>query len=232
MLIVGLTGTIGSGKSTVTEKIQNKYGFTVIDADKISKSLVDPGMKVYNKIVENFKDDVPNLINEDKTINRNALGKFVFSNEKSLNKLNSLIHPEIKKKMFWEIFFCFIRFKSLIFLDVPLLFEKKLNKFCSITINVSCENEKQLDRLKKRNPKILFDELNKRIQSQLPNKLRNIIADIIIDNNNSIDDLNNNIDDLMKKLSPNFFQKLLNFLFFYSSCYYYIFLFLINKQLH
>src|SRR5690554_3279131 len=97
--IIGLTGGIASGKSTVSSMLVDK-GFIVIDADKISREIVEIGRPAYNKLLEFFG---PEILNEDKTINRRVLGSMVFSNEDLLKALNNITHPFIFRKIRKEI---------------------------------------------------------------------------------------------------------------------------------
>ncbi|OWB54884.1 hypothetical protein B5S28_g744 [[Candida] boidinii] len=99
MLIVGLTGGIACGKSTVSKRLEEHHKLPIVDADKIAREIVQPGKPSYNKIVTYFGQKIPNLVNDDNTLNRQALGGYVFANKDELRVLNSFTHPEVRKQM-------------------------------------------------------------------------------------------------------------------------------------
>lgn len=96
MLVVGLTGGIACGKSTVSRRLRDKYKLPIVDADKIARQVVEPGQNAYDQIVLYFKDKIPNLLLEDGHLNREALGKWVFSHKEDLQALNGITHPAIQ----------------------------------------------------------------------------------------------------------------------------------------
>lgn len=217
MIIVGLTGGICTGKSTVSsyimEKNKTKYGNNVfiIDADVISKEIVEYGKPAYKDIVNYFGDKVEDkkieIVSENgiKTIDRTKLGKFVFApeNKTHLQKLNSFTHPRVIKEIVKQIVYAHIKGYKVCILDVPLLLENDLlknlcYKICSTIIN---DKEKQLTRLIKRNPEIPKAQLENRIKAQkITNEQREIMSDYLI--NNDDDDISNlykQVDYLMEK---------------------------------
>lgn len=98
MLVVGLTGGIASGKSTVSNRLQEKYTLPIIDADHVAKEVVEPGQSAYKQIIEYFSDKIPDLLLPDGHLNRGSLGKRVFEHSDDLKKLNSITHPAVKRK--------------------------------------------------------------------------------------------------------------------------------------
>src|SRR5690625_4822456 len=94
-LIIGLTGSIGTGKSTIAAMIE-QLNIPVIDADKIARLVVEPGEAAYDGIVEAFGKDI---LFADGRLNRQALGQIVFSDEKQRERLNEIVHPAIRKEM-------------------------------------------------------------------------------------------------------------------------------------
>lgn len=217
MIIVGLTGGICTGKSTVSsyirEKNKTKYGNNVyiIDADVISKSIVEYGKPAYKDIVSYFGDKVDGknieilLENGTKTIDRTKLGKFVFApeNKVHLQKLNSFTHPRVIKEIIKQIVYSHLKGFKVCILDVPLLLENDLlknlcYKICSTIMN---DKDKQLSRLVKRNPEIPKEQLENRIKAQkITNEQREIMSDYLI--NNDSDDITNlykQVDYLMEK---------------------------------
>ena len=165
MLIVGLTGGIATGKSTVSNSLREKHGLTVIDADSIAREVVCPGKSAYKQIVETFKD-IPNLINADQTLNRGELGKAVFGNKQRIGQLNGIVHPAVKTEIVWQLLVAYVSLQRMVILDVPLLFESGLNVICGVTVTVSCSLEMQIERLLARNPELSAEDGQKRIQSQ------------------------------------------------------------------
>lgn len=94
MFLVGLTGGIASGKSTVSSLLRNKYGIPVVDADVIAREVVEPGKRAHRKIVQEFGKEI---LLENGEINRSKLGEIIFGNELLRKRLNAITHPEIGK---------------------------------------------------------------------------------------------------------------------------------------
>ncbi|EGW31138.1 uncharacterized protein SPAPADRAFT_142544 [Spathaspora passalidarum NRRL Y-27907] len=203
MLIVGLTGGIGCGKSTVSKQLQSKHKLTVVDADLIAREVVYPGKPAYNKIIASFGDIVPNLVNDDRSLNRAALGQAVFGNKERLAVLNAIVHPAVKYEMAWQIFKAYIRCNRVVILDVPLLYESKLDLLCGLVVTVSCDRETQIERLVSRNPELSREDIEKRISSQMSNEERNYRSDIVLENNKSLAMLHISIDSLVHEIKPN-----------------------------
>lgn len=198
--IIGLTGGIGTGKSTVSNILIEK-GYKVIDADKISREVVEIGKPAYEKIVEVFGQ---RILLSDKTINRKKLSRLIFSSNSIRKLLNNIIHPYIWEKINLEIDeLC--KTNRYIFLDVPLLIEEmdKLElygiKLKEIYLVYSDEST-QLSRLMERDNISKEEALNKiKAQMSLDEKVK--IADKIINNSGDINILKKNIDDLLKELT-------------------------------
>lgn len=195
-IIIGLTGGIGTGKSTVTN-ILLQLGYKVIDADGIARMVVEIGKPAYNDIVEIFG---LRILLEDKNLNRKKLGRLIFNNSVLRNALNKIVHPrvfeEIKKVVEDE---CINN--KIIFVDMPLLFEVfdqlgdyNLN-FDEIWMVYTDENT-QLSRLMERD-NILKDEAITKINSQLNVNDKRKKATKILYNNGDLIELKSN---LMKML--------------------------------
>lgn len=179
-LIIGLTGSIATGKSTVSLMFDD-FNIPVIDADKISRDVVKPGMEAYKKIVNHFGEDV---LRKDNTIDRAKLGDIIFSNENKRKQLNNIIHPAIRKEMIRQRDLLIEENVNCVVLDIPLLFESKLTHFVDKTVVVYVDEDVQLERLIKRN-NYTKEEALKRIQSQMSVKKKAQLADEVIDNNGS-----------------------------------------------
>lgn len=180
--IIGLTGGIASGKSTVS-KILIEQGYIVIDADLLARKVAEVDQPAYIQIVNHFGNTI---LKEDNTIDRKALGKLIFSNEEEKLNLNNIIHPYIYQELKKEINKkC--RDNKLVFLDIPLLFEE-YQSIMDLGINfeeiwlIYVNETTQINRLMKRD-KLDKAESQKRISSQMSMETKYKMADVIIDNN-------------------------------------------------
>lgn len=211
MLIIGLTGGIACGKSTVSKELKDKYNLTVVDADLIAREVVYPNKPAFKKIVAAFGKDVPDLVNpEDGNLNRPALGKAVFGNKEKLAILNSIVHPAVKWEMFRQVLFAYLTFKQLIILDVPLLYESGLSLICGLTVTISCDKQIQIERLLQRNPELSVSDVTKRISSQMSNEERNRRSDIVVDNSGDLNTLHESIRSLVHEIKPSLIWYLLD----------------------
>lgn len=212
MLIVGLTGGIATGKSTVSQYLQQKHSLQVIDADMIARQVVEPRRQAYNQIVDAFAAQVPDLLNwEDKSLNRPALGRAVFGRPDRLKKLNSIVHPAVRKAIILQLLKAYAQLQDMVILDVPLLFESGLNKICGVTLTVSCSKTVQIERLRKRNPELSEEDLSKRIESQMSNEERNYRADLVINNDKERQDLDTRIESILREIRPSRMRTILEY---------------------
>ncbi|TRM12922.1 dephospho-CoA kinase [Lentibacillus cibarius] len=177
-LIIGLTGSIASGKSTVSLMFDD-YQIPVIDADKISREVVMPGETAYEQIVEMFGESI---LRDDKTIDRKKLGDIVFADEKKRKQLNSVVHPAVREKMLKKRDAKTASGEKCVVLDIPLLFESKLTHLVDKTVVVYVDEEVQLERLMNRDG-YSKKEAYQRIHAQMPVKEKAALADAVINNN-------------------------------------------------
>lgn len=197
--IIGITGGIASGKSTVSD-ILRKKGYTVIDADDISREVTSIGEPAYEKIHEYFGDDI---LREDLSIDRKKLGSIIFGDEEKRKKLNEMVHPEVYKKMIQEIRINAQR-DEIIFLDIPLLVEEIENskkygiEYDEIWLVFVSEKE-QRERLMMRD-KISSEEAEKRIKSQMSMDFKRKYATRLIDNQYGKEHLTKIVEKLVKSL--------------------------------
>ncbi|MDD4362832.1 MAG: dephospho-CoA kinase [Atribacterota bacterium] len=198
VLVVGLTGGIVTGKSTVA-KIFQQLGAIIIDADLIARQMVLPGRKSWKMIIKNFGKEI---LNENNEIDRKKMADIVFSDNRKLKLLNSITHPEIInniKKKIKEI-----KNNSenerICIIDIPLLFETKTDNIMDKIIVVYLDREQQLTRLKTRNG-LNNDEAIKRIESQMPMQDKIKLADYVIDNSKSIENTKEQVIKLWKELN-------------------------------
>jgi len=180
-MIIGLTGSIASGKSTVSAMLKQK-GFPIVDADEIARQVVEPGSPVMDKIGRTFGQDV---LHPDGSLNREKLGEQIFSNSSEREKLNAIIHPAIRTEMQRQKDQWISGGEKVVIMDIPLLFESKLQHFVDKIIVVSVTPAIQKQRLMSRNNLTEIEAAN-RIQSQLPMELKEQGADAVIHNNDAI----------------------------------------------
>ena len=190
-MIIGLTGGIASGKSTVSKYLTEK-GFKVYDADKIAKDISEK-ISVQKEIVLNFGDKI---LTEEGKVDRKKLKEIVFADKNKLKKLNAIIHPkvidfykELKEKNTDE---------KIIF-DVPLLFESGIDKFCDKILIVISDYDVQLNRIIERD-NIDRELASKIIKSQVSNEERIKKADIVIENNTSLEELYEKVERFCEKI--------------------------------
>jgi len=177
-VIIGLTGGIACGKSTIAT-ILKRLGAIVIDADRESKRLIRSGSPAWKKLVKDFGSEI---LNPDQSINRRRLGNMVFGDAALLAKLNSIIHPGVINEISAKI----LRYKGesrwpAIVLDAPLLFEVGGEKLVDIVWVVAVDRKTQIDRLVNRD-KMDCEQALRRIEAQMPLEEKMARADIVINN--------------------------------------------------
>ncbi|WP_243291230.1 dephospho-CoA kinase [Bacillus sp. FJAT-47783] len=182
-LIVGLTGSIASGKSTVANMMK-EMSIPIVDADNIARDVVSIGEPAYLKIVDTFGNEI---LQKDKTIDRAKLGSIIFQDETKRKQLNEIVHPAVRSEMKRKQQMYVEKGEPLIVLDIPLLFESKLTHFVEKILVVYVDEQTQLDRLMKRNG-FTKEEALARINAQMPLKEKAEKADEVIDNNGSLDE--------------------------------------------
>lgn len=193
-IVIGLTGSIATGKSTVASMFID-IGIPVIDADRIAREVVEPGEEAYKKVVETFGEEI---LLEDRSLNRPKLGRIVFSDEEKRNQLNSIVHPAIRKKMLEKRDAYLKNGEGCVVLDIPLLFESKLEHFVDKIIVVYVDEDVQLKRLLERN-QLTKEEALERIRSQMPVKDKIELADAVIDNNGTIEHSFKQLKEILQK---------------------------------
>ncbi len=144
--IIGLTGGIASGKSTVSNWLISQ-GYPVVDADIAARKVVEPGMPALREITEAFG---PSILFEDGTLDRKKLGSIIFSDEEKRQTLNAIVHPAVREWMKLETERAFEEGASIVIMDIPLLFESKLTHMVGETVLVYVSLETQLKRLMER----------------------------------------------------------------------------------
>ena len=183
MLILGLTGNIGCGKSSLS-KIFSDNNIDIVDADIIARQIYDDE-KLLKKVYDTFGYDIKN---EDGSLNRKALGKIVFNDDKKLIKLNKLTHPVIRQDVTKEIKEYKKQNKKIVVLDAALLIESNYLSFVDKLLVVTCNEEIQIERIKNRD-NCSTEEALSRIKSQMTQENKVKYADYIIDNSGTLDEL-------------------------------------------
>ncbi|MFO3787251.1 dephospho-CoA kinase [Bacillus mojavensis] len=191
-LVIGLTGGIASGKSTVANMLIDK-GITVIDADIIAKQAVEKGMPAYRQIIDEFGEDI---LLENGDIDRRKLGAMVFTNEQKRLALNSIVHPAVREEMLKRRDESIANQETFVVLDIPLLFESKLESLIDKIIVVSVTKELQLERLIKRN-QLTEEEALSRIRSQMPLEEKVSRADNVIDNSGTLEETKQQLEEIL-----------------------------------
>lgn len=182
MLVIGLTGGISSGKSTVSNMF-SEMNIPIIDADKIAREVVEKGSAVLDFIAREFGEEI---LNSDGSLNRKALGAVVFKNTELREKLNSIIHPEIKQRIIKKIDFYRSQNHKCCVVDAALLIEGDYMSIVDIIILVYVDDKTQLERLMARD-KLNIDEAMLRIRSQMPFNDKKKYAHYIIDNTKDLE---------------------------------------------
>ncbi|EHA8591300.1 dephospho-CoA kinase [Cocos nucifera] len=183
MRIVGLTGGIASGKSTVSDLFKS-HGVPVVDADLIARDVVRKGTGGWKKVVAAFGNDI---LLENGEIDRARLGQIVFSDSTKRQLLNRLLAPYISSGMFWEIMKLWLKGSKVIILDIPLLFEAKMDRWTAPIIVVWVDPETQVQRLMVRDG-IPEEQARNKINAQTALDWKKTKGDIVIDNSGTIEE--------------------------------------------
>ncbi|XP_009791107.1 dephospho-CoA kinase isoform X1 [Nicotiana tabacum] len=181
MRIVGLTGGIASGKSTVSNLFK-AHGIPVVDADIVARNLLKKGTGGWKKVVSAFGEDI---LLDNGEVDRAKLGQIVFSDPGKRQLLNRLLAPFISRGILMEVLKLWMKGCSIIVLDVPLLFEAKMDKWTKPIVVVWVDPETQLQRLMTRDGST-EEEAKSRINAQMPLDLKRSKADIVIDNTGTL----------------------------------------------
>ena len=189
MLVVGLTGGIATGKSTVSRTLK-KLDVPVVDADLIARQVVEPGKPAYDAIVQTFGDD---LVLPNGELDRPKLGRRVFGDEVARGKLNRITHPAVQKAMLWQVLSYWVRGYRMCVLDVPLLFEGGLDRTCGTVVVVACDDEKQMQRLRARDAHLTEEDARNRVKSQMAMQSKRERADVVLENDGTIEQLEDKV---------------------------------------
>ncbi len=192
ILILGVTGNIASGKSSVVKELARR-GAAVLDADQLAREVVESGSSVLKKLVKLFGTEI---LQQDGTLDRDRLGQMVFADVKVRAMLNQIMHPEIAKKSVERL----QKLKGtpdfpLIVYEAPLLFEVGAERRVDKVLVVKIDPEKQLERLMARD-RLSEERAQQRIAVQMPQQQKLERADYVIDNSGSVTETLKQIDTL------------------------------------
>ncbi|GHJ85565.1 hypothetical protein NliqN6_1967 [Naganishia liquefaciens] len=204
MLVIGLTGGIASGKSTVSSLLSSRHDIPIIDADYLARAVILPGTRGYKAILSHFGADKV-LKPDGITLDRQAISEIVFNNEHERKVLNGIVHPAVRRAMVWEVVKCWLGGHWACVLDVPLLIEAGLWKWVGEVVVVYVNEPLQLARLKARpspNPNegpLSTTQALSRIKAQMPLSDKLAYADHVLDNSGTEVDLQIQLDSLVAK---------------------------------
>lgn len=191
--VYGVTGGIATGKSTFSHCLRMSAGFTVIDADVIAREILMPGRAAYRKVVSLFGPSI--LVPGTKEVDRNVLRELIFADHRARHQVSRITHFYIIAEMIVQL----VRYRVFLLrrrvaLDVPLLFETRMDWLCAPVFVVCVDEKTQMERLKKRDGlKCSADTLRRMALSQLPLEEKCRRADIVVDNTGSLDNLEHQV---------------------------------------
>jgi dephospho-CoA kinase len=194
MLLVGLTGGIGSGKSTVARMLE-KRGAVVFDADVLARQAVAPGTPGFEKVVERFG---PNVLAPGGGLDREALASIVFADPAARRDLEAIVHPEVRR-MFAEGCEEYRDSDRVVVFSAPLLVETGMHTAFDLLIVVSAPVATQIERLM-RDRAMPERAVQARIDAQLPLEAKAEVADVLVDNEGTLEDLEGQVDRLWRDL--------------------------------
>ena len=195
MLLVGLTGGIGSGKSTVARLLE-KRGAVVFDADLLAREAVEPGTRGHAAVIERFGADV---LAPGGELDREALASIVFADPSARRDLEEIVHPEVRR-LFAEGSEAYRDTDRVVVFSAPLLVETGMNTAFEILVVVSATVATQIERLMRQRG-MSESSIRARIQAQAPLEDKAAVADFLVDNEGTLDELERQVDRLWKELS-------------------------------
>ncbi|KNY46979.1 dephospho-CoA kinase [Vibrio harveyi] len=190
--VIGLTGGIASGKTTVANLFKQQFKIDIVDADIVAREVVEPGTPGLNAIIEHFGTDI---VRDDQTLNRAKLREKIFSNPEEKAWVNGLLHPMIREKMIEDLEQVTSDYALLV---VPLLVENKLDSLCDRILVVDVEPQTQISRTVKRD-NVSEEQAKAILASQASREQRLAMADDVVKNNPDDPDLLLQITDLHEK---------------------------------
>ncbi|HEX2031656.1 MAG TPA: dephospho-CoA kinase [Actinomycetota bacterium] len=194
MLLVGLTGGLGAGKSTVGRMLADR-GAVVVDADDLAREAIAPGTHGHHEVVQVFGDEV---VAPDGSIDRAALSRIVFADPAKRRALESITHPEVFRLLAAEAELLRGTDGVLVF-DAPLIVETGFHEACDVVVVVTASVERQVERVA-RDRGMDADQARARIAAQVPPERREAVADVVVRNDGDLRALEEQVDDLWERL--------------------------------
>lgn len=195
MKVIGLTGGIASGKTTVARMIR-QIGIPIICADRLAHQVVKPGCKAYQDIVKTFGRSI---LNKNATINRAKLGMIIFDNEKKRQRLNAIVHPEVMNVMKDQMTKLEKRGTKSVVLDIPLLYEEGLDTMCNEVIMVYAPVRQLKQRLIIRD-KLDETQVNKRLKAQMSIEEKKKRAEHLVNNSGDLTKTQEQVERLLRQI--------------------------------
>lgn len=195
MKLVGLTGGIASGKSTVAA-ILRRLGASIVNADELSREVVQPGQDAWNEITKSFGSEI---LQEDMTLDRKKLRKIVFDNPEARKKLEAIIHPRVRALAEKRIGELAASGSSVIVYEVPLLFEAQIHLWLRPVILVACDIETQKKRLLERDH-LTELEAQQHLDAQMSLAEKRKLADYVIENDTTLEELEQQVRAVLQKI--------------------------------
>lgn len=193
---IGLTGSIGCGKTTVSQFLKER-SIPVVDADEIAKKIVEIGSSGLKSIQKTFG---PDFLLGDGSLDRPKLGKYIFGDDEKRKRLESILHPLIREETLRQRKLLEDRHEPIAIYDIPLLFETNAQDQFDAIVVVSCTEQQQKERLQLRNPDWSADEIERRIASQVPIHVKEKAADFVVHNDGDRNHLEKEMHRLLKWL--------------------------------
>lgn len=195
MKVIGLTGGIATGKSTVASMLR-ELGAKIIDADDLAREIVRPGQEAWQDIVEAFGRKI---LREDKTIDREKLRKIIFKHKKARKRLESITHPRIRTLAQQRIQKLAAEGAEIIVYEAPLLFENQVHLWLRPVILVACDSATQKRRLQERDG-LKEREIRQHLKAQMVLEEKRKLADFIIENTAALEGLKRQVKEIWEKI--------------------------------
>ena len=195
MKLIGLTGGIASGKSTVSA-ILRRLGAQVIDADALAREVVEPHQPGWSEIVDTFGKEI---LQSDQTLDRKKLRKLDFDEPKARKQLEAITHPKIRRLAQEKIAECAATGAPLVVYEAPLLFETGIHLWLRPVILVACDTAAQKRRLRQRDS-LTEAEIEQHLGAQMSLEEKRKLADYVIDNNGTLEDLESTVKKLVQTI--------------------------------
>ena len=193
--MLGLTGGIATGKSTVA-RLFRQLGAKIIDADELAREVVHPGRQAWNEIVDAFGKEI---LRDDQTLDRHKLRQKIFADREARKRLESIVHPQIRALAERRINEAVAAGHQVVIYEAPLLFENQIHLWLRPVILVTCDGANQKQRLRQRD-QLTEEEIQQHLDAQMSLEEKQRLADIIIENNGTLEELAAQVETVWKRI--------------------------------